>query len=59
MVEENRAMGFTSPVVLDTLGSAMRSFGATGTPMALLVDAEGYCACRKAWSKVDQDTPVG
>jgi methylamine dehydrogenase accessory protein MauD len=43
-VEENRAMGFTSPVVLDAEGAAMRSFGATGTPMAVLVDAEGRIA---------------
>ena len=43
-VEANRAMGFTSPVVLDPDGSAMHSFGATGTPMAVLVDGEGRIA---------------
>lgn len=43
-VEENRAMGLASPVVLDADGSAMRAFGATGTPMAVLVDAAGRIA---------------
>jgi peroxiredoxin len=43
-VEENRAMGFTSPVVLDTDGSSMHSFGASGTPTAVLVDAKGRIA---------------
>jgi peroxiredoxin len=43
-VEENRAMGLTSAVVLDSDGSAMRTFGASGTPMAVLVDADGRIA---------------
>jgi peroxiredoxin len=42
--EENRAMGLTSPVVLDSDGSAMRAFGASGTPMGVLVDADGRIA---------------
>jgi peroxiredoxin len=42
--EANRAMGLTSPVVLDTAGSAMRDFGAGGTPMAVLVGADGRIA---------------
>jgi methylamine dehydrogenase accessory protein MauD len=66
-VEENRAMGFTSPVVLDIEGSAMRSFGATGTPMAVLVDAEGRVASSlvvgaeavMALAKTRQNAPVG
>jgi peroxiredoxin/uncharacterized membrane protein YphA (DoxX/SURF4 family) len=40
-VEDNRAMGLRSPVLVDdsfTVGSA---FGANGTPMAVLVDEEG------------------
>jgi peroxiredoxin len=43
-VEDNRAMGLSSPVLVDdsfTVGSA---FGANGTPMALLVDEEGNIA---------------
>jgi methylamine dehydrogenase accessory protein MauD len=43
-VEANAAMGLASPVVLDADGSAMRAFGATGTPMAVLVDARGRIA---------------
>jgi methylamine dehydrogenase accessory protein MauD len=43
-VEANRAMGFASPVVLDADGAAMRAFGADGTPMAVLVDANGKVA---------------
>ena len=38
-VEANRAMGLTSPLVLDSDGSTMRAFGARGTPMAVLVDS--------------------
>lgn len=41
-------MGFTSPVVLDADGSAMRAFGASGTPMAVLVDASGRIASHLA-----------
>jgi methylamine dehydrogenase accessory protein MauD len=66
-VEENRAMGFTSPVVLDAEGAAMRSFGATGTPMAVLVDAEGRVASSlmvgaaavMALARTRQNEPVG
>lgn len=43
-VEANRAMGLSSPVVLDAEGSAMHRFGANGTPMAVLVDADGKIA---------------
>ncbi len=42
--DANRALGLRSPIVLDegfTLGSA---YGATGTPSAVLVDAEGRIA---------------
>jgi methylamine dehydrogenase accessory protein MauD len=41
-VESNQAMRLRSPVVLDPDGMGVgRLFGATGTPMAVLVDAEG------------------
>jgi methylamine dehydrogenase accessory protein MauD len=43
-VEANRAMALTSPVVLDPDGSAMRAFGANGTPMAVLIHADGRIA---------------
>ncbi len=49
-VEDNQAMGFQSPVVLDqgfTTGSA---FGANGTPSAVLVDAQ---------CKIASDVAVG
>jgi peroxiredoxin len=41
-VADNQAMGLRSPVVLDQAGMSIGStFGASGTPMAVLVDAEG------------------
>jgi thiol-disulfide isomerase/thioredoxin len=44
-VESNRAMKLRSPVVLDQPGMSVGSqFGATGTPMAILVDEEGKIA---------------
>ena len=43
-VEENRAMGLKSEVVLDQGFSTGRSFGASGTPSAVLVDAAGKIA---------------
>lgn len=42
--EANRAMGLASPMVLDSEGLAMRAYGASGTPMAVLVDASGRIA---------------
>ena len=47
-VEENRAMGLKSPVVLDPNFSVGRSFGASGTPSAVLVDARGRIASEVA-----------
>ncbi|MDQ3942934.1 MAG: TlpA family protein disulfide reductase, partial [Actinomycetota bacterium] len=41
---DNRAMGLTSPVVLDQGFTVGRAFGAIGTPSAVLVDAEGKIA---------------
>jgi len=43
-IDANRSLGLASPIVLDTDGYAARSFGATGTPMGLLVDAGGRIA---------------
>ena len=42
--EANRAMGLASTVLLDSDGATMRDFGASGTPMAVLVDASGRIA---------------
>ena len=43
-VEDNRALGLRSPVVLDTDFTVGSAFDAGGTPMAVLVDAEGRIA---------------
>lgn len=48
--EANAAMGLTSPMVLDQGFATGRSFGASGTPSAVLIDAEG---------KVASDVAVG
>jgi methylamine dehydrogenase accessory protein MauD len=48
-VESNQAMGLRSPVLLDQDGMRIgRLFRATGTPMAVLVDAEGKLASELA-----------
>ncbi len=47
-VEENRAQGFLSPVVLDRDFAAGHAFGATGTPSAVLVDPAGNIASQAA-----------
>jgi peroxiredoxin len=48
-VADNQAMGLRSPMVLDPDGMGVgRLFGATGTPMAVLVDAEGKIASEVA-----------
>jgi peroxiredoxin len=43
-VEANRAQGFRSSVVLDTDFSAGNAFGASGTPSAIKISAEGRVA---------------
>ena len=43
-VEDNRALGLRSPVVLDTDFTVGSAYDAGGTPMAVLVDAEGRIA---------------
>ncbi len=48
-VQDNQAMGLRSPMLLDKDGiSVGRMFGATGTPMAVLVDKEGKTASELA-----------
>jgi peroxiredoxin len=44
----NREMGLTSPVLLDQEFAVGRAFGASGTPSAMLVDAEGKVASEVA-----------
>ena len=46
--EANRQMDLTSTVVLDQQFAAGRAFGASGTPSAVLVDAEGRIASEVA-----------
>jgi thiol-disulfide isomerase/thioredoxin len=46
--ESNNEMGLGSPVVLDQQFAVGRSFGAAGTPSAVLVDAEGKMASEVA-----------
>jgi hypothetical protein len=43
-VEANRASGFRSPVLLDQSFATGRALEVTGTPSAVLVDAEGKIA---------------
>jgi peroxiredoxin len=46
--EDNRQMGLASTVVLDQQFAVGRAFGASGTPSAVLVDAEGKVASEVA-----------
>lgn len=43
-IEENRALGLAAPIVLDQDFRVGRAYGATGTPMGVLVDGEGNIA---------------
>ena len=48
-VADNQAMGLRSPIVLEQAGMSIGSkFGASGTPMAILVDVEGRIASELA-----------
>jgi peroxiredoxin/uncharacterized membrane protein YphA (DoxX/SURF4 family) len=47
-VEANRQQGFRAPVVLDEGFTVGNSFGANGTPMAVLVDEKGRIASEVA-----------
>src|SRR5215204_2207328 len=46
--EANKEMGLGSPVLLDQQFAVGRAFGASGTPSAVLVDAEGMIASEAA-----------
>jgi thiol-disulfide isomerase/thioredoxin len=46
--EANREMELTSPVLLDQNFATGRAFGASGTPSAVLMDAEGNVASEVA-----------
>lgn len=46
--QENRVMGLRSPMLLDSSMSVGQRYGAMGTPMAVLVDAEGRVASEVA-----------
>ena len=46
--EANKEMELTSPVLLDQQFAVGRAFGASGTPSAVLVDAEGRVASEVA-----------
>ena len=47
-LDENQALGLRSPVLLDEGFTVGPTFGANGTPMAVLVDAEGKIASEVA-----------
>lgn len=47
-LEDNQALGLRAPVLLDQGFSVGNTFGANGTPMAVLVDAEGKLASEVA-----------
>lgn len=47
-VEANRAQGLTSPMLIDQGFATGSKFGASGTPMGVLVDAEGKIASQTA-----------
>jgi len=52
-VEENKAMGFGSPVVLDDTYAVWDAFDVSGTPAAVLVDAEGRVASTMIMGSVE------
>lgn len=47
-VEDGRAMGLRSPILLDPTGQRGGAFGANGTPMGILIDARGRLASEVA-----------
>jgi peroxiredoxin/uncharacterized membrane protein YphA (DoxX/SURF4 family) len=47
-VEEHDNIGLVSPVVIDATADAMSAYGANGTPMGVLVDADGLIASEMA-----------
>jgi hypothetical protein len=46
--EQARALGLRAPILLDGTGATAQAYGANGTPMAVVVDAEGRIASRLA-----------
>jgi methylamine dehydrogenase accessory protein MauD len=42
--EQHRELGLRAPILLDPTGATARAYGANGTPMAVVVDAEGRIA---------------
>jgi methylamine dehydrogenase accessory protein MauD len=46
--EGNRALGLQAPILMDSTGTTARAYGAGGTPMAVLLDADGRVASRMA-----------
>ncbi len=47
-VQENRLLALRSPVLLDSGMCVGQQFGVAGTPMAVLIDAEGRVASEVA-----------
>jgi peroxiredoxin/uncharacterized membrane protein YphA (DoxX/SURF4 family) len=47
-VEENRNLGLQSTILLDTNFQAGTAFGASGTPMGVLIDSKGFVASEVA-----------
>ena len=52
-VEENQAMGFGSPVLIDDTYAVWDAFGVEGTPSAVLVDAEGRIASEMVFGELE------
>jgi thiol-disulfide isomerase/thioredoxin len=48
-LDQNRAMGLHSPVLLDDAQNALQAFGANGTPSALIIDKNGKIASELAF----------
>ena len=46
--QENRVLGLRSPMLLDTAMSVGQKYGAMGTPMAVMIDADGRVASEVA-----------
>lgn len=44
--EENRTLGLRAPILMDATGATASAYGAGGTPMAVVVDAEGRIASK-------------
>jgi hypothetical protein len=49
--ESNETLGLRSPILLDPHRETMAAFGATGTPMAVLVNSDGNVGSKLAVGK--------